>query len=90
MARGGFEVKRTGHRDDTGARIDSESSTGITIERVGDLVGGTVEIGRESCQADHSPVGRVFIDGISCRVGVGDGSDVELVDIGQIDGERLS
>ena len=54
------------------------------------MVDRTVEVVGECGQSDDRTIGRVFVDSVGCRVGVGDGSDVELIDIGQVDGKDLS
>ena len=83
------EERAVGDRDDASRTVDGESATGAVVEGVGDSVVGRVGIAGRSSQANGCSIGRVFSHRIGCRIAVADGSDIELVDIGQVDDKVL-
>ena len=83
-----IEERGVCHRDDTGVGIDGETATGVVVEGVGDGV-GAVGIGGQGGNAHGRAVGRVLGHGVRRGIAVGDGTDVELVDVAQVDREGL-
>ncbi len=80
-----IEQRAVGHRHDARGSVDREPSTGVIIQRVGDRVVGRIGIGCQSGHANHGAVGRILVDRVGCRVAVGDRTDVEFVDVVDVD-----
>ncbi len=71
----------------SGAAVDGKTSAGIIVQRVGDRVGRGIGITGLGGNADRVANVGVLGDVVG-QVTVGDGRDVELIDIVQGDGER--
>ena len=82
------EQRAVGDGDDAGVGIDGETTTRRVIEAVADRI-GTIGIGCQGGDANSGAVGGILRDGIGRAVVVGDGADVGLVGVAQIDGEGL-
>ena len=91
MAGSGFVVEQAavGDRDDASGAVDRKASPGGIVQGVGDGVGRAVGIGCGSRNSDKRPIGRVFGEGVGGSVAVGDRANVELVDVGEVDGKGL-
>ena len=83
------EQRAVGDGDDTGVGIDGKPATSGVVEGVGDRV-GTVGIGGQGGHTDGGAIGGVLGNRVCGAVVVGDGADIELIDIREIDGEGLS
>ena len=84
-----FAVDRAGHGDDAGAGVDRESAAVVVLQRVGDRVGRRVGVAGRSGDADDRADDRVFIHCVGRAVGIGDRSDVEFIDIVDVDRHHL-
>ena len=69
----------------TPVTVDREPTTGIVVQRVGDRVVGGVGVASQSGHADRRAVGGVFVNGVGRGVAVGDRSDVEFINVIDVD-----
>ena len=89
--RGGVLIvqqRAIGDGDHPGVGIDRETTARRVVEAVADGV-STIGIGCQGGHTDRSAVRGVFGDRVRTAIIVGDGADVGLVSVAQIDGEGL-
>ena len=70
--------------------IDGESTAVVVLQRVRDRIGCCITVSCKARDVDDRSIGGIFDDRVCGSIGIGNGPDIEFVDIANVDGERLS